>query len=249
MDDWLLITLIAVEMAFDAIVVAYLAALKTIPRFEKYLESEKGLKWFSKIAVMVKDLLNPEISKLELGMQEQVDGIRQDLQSSLGKIVIPEINLQQLREDLEASFAIELEDLKTGLEASMKISIDAGLQQLQVGILDSLQKREIQMRSAAARAMKGQLEGVDENVESLVEEMQHAFIGSGTTADLLKTEILGQQLPKNYAKQHPIGDLVVKLGKMTALQMLDSGQLSLPGNTAQGVINTQTVAKANPYGL
>jgi hypothetical protein len=251
MEDWLLVALIAIEMAFDAIVVAYLAALKTIPRFESYLESSRAEKYYLKIANVIKMMISPEISEMECRITKDLDSrigtIQADIKYQLQGIKIPEIppfpqfDQEQLLADLEFSFKEIMNEQITAQLQTFKIELKAE-------IIDSIKKSELQAKGAAARALKGQLEGVDDMIESLGEEMQKEFLDGGTTADLIKTEILGTTLPKGYAKQHPVNDLIVKLGKMTALQMLDAGALGPIGrNTNEGINNTQGNIRTSPY--
>jgi hypothetical protein len=129
-------------------------------------------------------------------------------------------------------------------EVSLQPVLDAismQSQTLKAEVVDSCTQAFNGMQSGIVRANGAALKGIDELIENAGEDIMAEALASGGQINMLKTQILAQQVPKGYAKQNPVGNMIWNAGKVAIVNAIDAGQI--PGLAGEVINKGQPVTK------
>lgn len=256
MDELLLMTLALViaNGVFDAVVVAYLAGRRSKKALVDWMQSKEAVPYMDMIADRAMLRITPifESSKadtaaLRTTMNERISSLKADLKTDLQRTteniedLICGINIPEIPAMPTPDFSPLLLEIKTAVQTL----IDEQTAGLSEQMLDSVKKSQLALQSAALRANAGAMGDLDSLIEESGQGIIDEAIASGGARSMLKAQILGQGLPKNYQKTHPIGSMVLQAGKVALCQAIDSGIVDqyIPGNAA--TINNNTSPNSN----
>ena len=285
MDDWVLVLLITLEMAFDGIIVTWIAARLAGPRAKEalvtWMSSEESIPYMDAIATRAMLQIRPEItrveskiSRIETDLSDRMSNLRMDVQTVISgqrSGIVADLNrmtakfenqiaemtavIEERIDDIKIpdlpAFEVPPLDLNPLLAEIQKITIDQ-MAIMKAEMIETMRRQQMAIQSAANRALQGQLANVDEMVDQYGEAIMEESVARGNPSDMILAQIMATGVSKKYEKEHPAAAMILKMGKASAVQAIQSG--AIPGLAPVGLNNqpinngaTITKVKTSPF--